>query len=52
MAFNAADIKATGAGAWTGARVAKRKRGGRKGRVWRYDELMAEGNDLIEWDGM
>jgi hypothetical protein len=52
VAFDAAEIKATGAGAWTGPRAAKHKRGGRKGRVWTYAELMTEGNDLIEWDGM
>ncbi|KAJ7812181.1 hypothetical protein B0H14DRAFT_2605979 [Mycena olivaceomarginata] len=34
VAFDAAEIKATGAGAWTGPRAAKRRRGGRKGRVW------------------
>ncbi|KAJ7889342.1 hypothetical protein B0H14DRAFT_2692047 [Mycena olivaceomarginata] len=52
VAFDAAEIKATGAGAWTGPRAAKHKRGGRKGRVWTYAELMTEGNDLIEWDGI
>ncbi|KAJ7819131.1 hypothetical protein B0H14DRAFT_2837359 [Mycena olivaceomarginata] len=52
VAFDAAEIKATGAGAWTGPRAAKHKRGGRKGRVWTYTELMTEVNDLIEWDGI